>query len=129
MHAEADLVGDEPQLRRRIGDQRGERVGLLEDRLVVVAAEHEVRDPEREAVDDDGVGGAQRVAQARHEVERRLDAWSSAGGRSAWCRAMRAAMSASPGLGGGDEGDAAARRQAGEGEAALAAARATQNEE
>jgi hypothetical protein len=91
-------------------------------------SQHEVGDPEGQAVDEDGVGRGQRLGQPRGEVERRLH--GDPGGRALGLvprdpqRHVGIAR-----LGGGDEGDPTAGRQAGDGEAALAAARPAQDEE
>src|SRR5207244_4238313 len=72
-HALADLVRDDGEGRRAAADQLGERVGLVEDRVVGVAAQQAVRDPERQAVHDERVVPFLELGEAPDEIVRFLD--------------------------------------------------------
>src|SRR5262244_3289037 len=128
MHALADLVGHHGEARLTSADEPGEGVGFIEDRLVAIAAQQAIGDPEREAIDDEGVAGTLELLQTRHEVERHLDR-----GPVRW--ALRAMPRDATGhicierLGRRHEGDATLGGALLDGVATLAAARAADHEE
>src|SRR6267378_2954025 len=128
MHTLAHLVGDERQRERAAPDQRGERLGLLEQRHLAVAAQEPVRDPEGEAVHDHRVVGARESRQMRHEVVGLLDRGpvARALGPVALDPSRHVAVRRARGR---HEGDAPAEQRVGDGEAALAAAGSAENEE
>ena len=127
VHAFADLVGDDREREGPAPDQPGEGIGLGEDGVGGVAAEHPVGHPHREAIDDHGIAGD--PCELRNEIEGLFD-------RGPVDRALPAPVPrdarghvAIAGLRGGQEGDPRVRRLAGNREAALAAARAPEDEE
>src|SRR5437763_4163646 len=128
VHARADLVGDERERARPAADQLGERLGLVEQHVLAVAAQEPVRDPDGEAVDDDRIIGALEPRQARDEVVGLLDRGEVTRALGPVARdpsrhvAVRRARR-------GHEGDAPAERRIADGEPALAAAGSTENEE
>ena len=128
MHAEPGLVRDEAQLDTRRRRQLGHGIGVLQDRLVGVAAQHQVGDPHGEAIDDDRVGRRQRAAELRDEIVRRLHRAPVRRALGLVARDARGHVGVA-GLRGGDVRDARARREARDREPALAAARAAENEE
>ena len=69
--AEPDLVGDQHDRTRKRREGADEAAGLRGD---VGAGQHEVREPQRQAVDEDGAVGAGEIGERADEVERRLDA-------------------------------------------------------
>jgi len=109
-------------------DQPPERVRLIEDRVVAIATQQSVRNPERQTVDDDAIAGALELLQARNEIEGLLDRPPVRGARGAMTRdALRHVLVAR--LGGGDEDDPLPSGDVLDGEAALAATGAADDEE
>src|SRR5881296_1778429 len=127
MDARADLIRNQGEA-GAAADQPREPVRLLEDRVVAVAAEQEVRDPQGEAVDDDSVARPLETLELRDEIEGLLD-------RRPAGRAL-GAMAGDPfdhvlvaRLGGGDDDDARLGGEPLDREAALAAAGPAQDQE
>src|SRR5262245_47838921 len=128
VHALPDLVGHHGETRLTAADEPGEGVGFIEDRLVAIAAQQAIGDPEREAIDDESVAGTLELLETRHELERHLDR-----GPLRWAlRAMPRDATAHvrvERLGRRHEGDATLGGAPLDGVAALAAARAADHEE
>src|SRR5205814_4825009 len=97
-------------------------------RVLAVAAQEPVRDPEGEAVDDDRIVGALEPCQARDEVVGLLERGEVARALGPVARDPSRHV-AIPRSGRGHERDAPAERRIADGEAALAAAGSTENEE
>src|SRR2546422_955587 len=128
VHALADLVGDDGEGRRAAADQLGERVGLVEDRVVGVAAQQAVRDPERQAVHDDRLVPFLQLGEARDEIVRFLDGLPVARTLGLVARDPTRHVAVA-GARGRDEGDTARARGIGDSEAALPATRAPEDED
>src|SRR5881296_227983 len=127
VHALAHLVGDDREGRRAAADQLGKRLGLVEDRVVRVAAQEAIRDPERQAVHDDRIEGVLEPGEVPDEIVRLLDGLPVAGTLGPVARDPARHVV----VGGArrrDEGDAPGARGIRDGEAALTAARAPEDE-
>src|ERR1051326_143388 len=129
MHAFADFVGDEGHRARASRHDLGELVDGGEDRGVRVAAQHAIRDPDGDAVDDDRVDARPRkLAHARRHLERLFDGGPLRRTLGAMARDARRHVTVAR-LRGGDERDVGLRRVRGDRVAALAAARPAENEQ
>src|SRR5215470_14750602 len=73
MHTLADLIADEDQVAWPAADERRQCRALAENHLVGVAAQQPIGHPDRNAVDENGVGATDELVERTAQIVRFLD--------------------------------------------------------